>query len=110
MKKTVCWIVAAAALMLGAPWLAVKFAGMNAMAICFLLFYVANPLFFIACGLYAGTDVRRLWALPLLAAALFLAGAWSFFEAGEPAFWLYAGCYLPLGLVPMAVRALLRRR
>ena len=38
---------------------------------------------------------QKLWFLPPVNALLFLLGTWTFFEFAEPAFWLYAGVYLP---------------
>lgn len=110
MKKLIVWTILAIALMIGCPYLAVTFAGSNGMAICFLLFFAVNPLFCILCGSFAGADVKRLWALPIFAAALFLAGVWLFFEMGEPAFSLYGGCYLVLGIAAMLIRAFIKRK
>ena len=39
MKGFLIWTGAAAALMLGCPWLAVEFAGSAGMAVCLLLFF-----------------------------------------------------------------------
>ena len=38
------------------------------------------------CGVFAGKNIQQLWALPIIAAGLFLAGAWLFFEMGEMTF------------------------
>ena len=108
MKRFVLWTVLAAALMNGCPWLAVSFAGSAGMAICFLLFFAANPLFCILCGSFAGADIKRLWPLPIIAAALFLVGVWIFFEINEPAFLLYSGIYLAIGGIAMLISALLK--
>lgn len=104
MKKSTIWIAAAVLLMIGCPWLAVTFAGEAGMAICFILFYAVNPLFSIFCGVFAGSHWKRRWYLPLVSAGTFLLGTWLFFEMGEPAFLLYAGCYLALGMISMLIR------
>ena len=109
MKKLLIWTGAAAVLMLICPWLTVTFAGISGMAICFLLFYGVNPLFCAVCGVVAGQNIRRLWPLPILSPALFLAGVWLFFEMGEPDFLLYAACYLGLGTVCMLASAVVAR-
>lgn len=109
MKKLLCWMFASMVLMLGCPWLAVTFAGTAGMAVCLVLFFGANPVFSLLCGAAAGKDVRRLWPVPILNAASFLTGAWIFFEMGEPAFLLYGGIYLIIGLAAMLVRALLNK-
>ncbi len=106
MKKLMIWILCAVVLMIGFPWLAVSFAGSAGMAVCFILFFAINPLFAIACGVFAGSNIKKLWALPILVAGLFLLGVWLFFEMGEMAFLWYAGCYLVIGMIAMVLRAL----
>jgi hypothetical protein len=101
------WILPAVLLMIGCPWLAAEFAGSAGMAVCLLLFFAVNPLFSAVCGVFAGKNIKRLWFLPVLTAGLFLAGAWIFFDMGEPAFLLYCGCYLLIGIIAMLIRAFL---
>ena len=108
MRKFVFWTVLAAILMIGCPYLAVTFAGSSGMAICFLLFFAANPLFCALCGAYAGRNIQRLWSLPIIAASLFLTGVWIFFEINEPAFLLYSFIYLVIGGIAMLISALLK--
>lgn len=110
MKKLIAWTISALILMIGFPWLAVTFAGSAGMAICFLLFYAINPLFSVVCGLFAGKNIRQLWALPIITAGLFLIGTWLFFELGEPAFLLYSGCYLIIGMIAMLISSLMNKR
>lgn len=110
MKKYILWTVLAALVMVGCPWLLVKFAGSSGMISVFILFFAVNPLFSLFCGVFAGQDIRRLWALPLLPAVFFLIGTQLLFEPDEPAFLLYAAIYLALAAVAMAVRALLSKR
>ena len=110
MKKLFFWTAAALLLMLGGPWAAVTFAGDAGMAVCFLLFFAADPLFCAVAGCFAGQDPRRLWAVTLIGPAAFLAGTWLFFEMGEPAFALYAGCYLLIGTAAMGIGALIKMR
>ena len=110
MKKLFLWSAAALVLMVGGPWAAVTFAGRAGMAVCFLLFFAADPLFCAVAGAFAGQDIRRLWAVPLVGPAAFLAGTWIFFEPGEPAFLVYGGCYLLIGSVAMGISALIKAR
>lgn len=99
---------AGAAVMLLLPWMAVHFVrGDGGMAACFLLFFGVNPLFSIAMGAYAGRGKQKLWSLPLVTAALFVAGTWILFSPCEPAFLLYAAGYLILGLIAMGVTCLI---
>ena len=105
MKKRMGWTTAAMILMIGFPWLAVTFAGDSGMAVCFVLFFVVNPLFSAVCGFAGGGDIRRLWLLPFVTAGFFLAGTWIFFDMGEPAFLVYGGVYLLIGAAAMLLRA-----
>jgi len=108
-KRFLCWLAASAAIMLMLPYLAVTFVpGDGGMAVCFLLFYVINPVFSLAVGFSAGRSWKQLWILPVLSPLFFLAGTWVFFGMGEPAFLLYAGIYLALGFAAAAVSGLLR--
>lgn len=106
MKKIILWCAAAVVLMVGGPWLTVAFAGTNGMAVCFLLFFAANPLFSVFCGIAAGNNIRRRWLLPIFTAVAFLVGVWLFFDMSETAFLLYSGIYLLLGGATMLIRAL----
>ena len=110
MKKWIVWIIATMILMLGFPWFAVTFTGDSGMGICFLLFYVVNPLYAAVCGAFAGRSVKELWSLPIVTAILFLTGTWIFFEMGEPAFLLYGGCYFVIGIVTMLISTFVNKR
>lgn len=109
MKKWLVWSAAALVLMVGGPFLAVTLAGWDAMGVCFILFFAANPLFCAVCGAFAGRDMKKLWSLPVVAAALFLAGVWLCFEMGELDFLWYSGIYLAIGLIFMLISALIKR-
>ena len=110
MKKITAWSVSAALLMIGGPWIALKFAGWNAMGVCFILFFAINPVFSAVCGIFAGQSIRRLWVLPVITAVLFLAGVWLFFDWGEPAFLIYAGGYLAIGTAAMLISSFVKSK
>ena len=110
MKKLVNWTILAIILMIGCPWFAVTFAGRAGMAVCFILFFAVNPLFSAVCGVFAGKNINQLWSLPIIAAGLFLAGVWLFFEMGELLFLLYCGCYLTIGIVAMLISSFVNKR
>ena len=98
-------------LMLVLPWLAVTFVQSDAgMAVVLVLFLAINPGHSMASGYYAGKQIRRLWWVPAVSSALFLAGAWPFFEMGELAFLTYAGIYFALGMEAMLVSRLITVR
>lgn len=111
MKQFFSWLAASAAVMFALPWLAVAFVkGTSGMAVCFLLLFALDPLYAILAGVCAGRDPKRLWAVPLLTAAFFLAGAWLFFDMGEMAFVLYAAVYLVLGAAAMLISMFIRAK
>ncbi len=110
MKKLIFWMLSTLFLMIGCPWLAVEFAGSAGMAVCFILFFAINPVFSAVCGIFAGKNIKQLWALPIITAGLFLVGTWLFFDMGETAFLLYAGCYLIIGIIAMLISAYLSKR
>lgn len=100
-----------ALILLALPWLASAFVkGDGAMAVCLLLFFAVNPLYFVILGASAGKNIPQLWSLPLLSAILFLMGTWIFFDMGEAAFLMYAGVYLVLGVCAMVLSAFIRKR
>ena len=110
-KKPMFWLLLSAAVMLLLPWLAVAFvqsdAGMTAVLV---LFFAINPGHSMAAGYYAGKQISRLWWIPAVNAAFFLAGAWQFFEPGETAFLTYAGIYFAVGMEAMLVSRLITVR
>ena len=110
-KNIILWIAVSAVVMLVFPWLAVTFLkGDAGMAVCFLLFFAVNPLYFMIIGAFAGKDVWHLWSFPVISAVLFFIGTWIFFDMGETAFILYAAVYLVIGIVTMMISMLIRKR
>jgi len=110
-RKKLFWLLLSAAVMLLFPWLAVTFVrGDTGMAGILLLFFAIDPGFCITAGYYAGKRISSLWWVPAVSAGLFLAGTWSFFEPGEPAFLTYAGIYFALGMEAMLVSRLITVR
>lgn len=93
------------------PFLAAIFVkGDCGMAICFLLFLGVNPLYFVLTGAYSGTNLKRLWYLPLIAACLFLARTWIFFDMGETSFLIYAAAYLLIAVFAMLLSIFVCRK
>ena len=83
-KNIIFWLAVSALIMLVLPWLAVTFIKSDAgMAVCFLLFFVINPIYSLIVGAFAGRDIKHRWGLPVVPTALFLVGTWIFFDAGE---------------------------
>ena len=110
-KNFILWLTASAVVILALPWLAVTLVkGDAGMAVCFLLFFALNPLYSVIFGVFAGKDMKHLWSLPIVSAALFLIGTWIFFDMGEMAFILYAVVYLVLGIVAMLISMIIRKK
>ena len=110
-QNIIFWSVSSVAVMLALPWLAVTFVkGDAGMAACFLLFFAVNPVYSVIIGAYAGKDIRHLWSLPVISAALFLTGTWIFFDMGETAFILYTAVYLALGIAAMLISMFIRKK
>ncbi len=108
-KDLILWSLVSMVIMLLLPWLAVTFIkGDAAMAVCFLLFFVVDPIYSIFIGVLGGKNVRYLWGLPIISTILFLLGTWLFFDMGESAFILYAGIYLILGICAMLISMLIQ--
>lgn len=108
MNKITPWLISSAVIMLAFPWFAVTFIrGDSGMMTCFFLFYALNPVYAIIVGAYAGKDIKRLWALPVITTVFFLIGAQY---GGRYAFILYALIYLLLGLTTMLISALVKKR
>ena len=110
-QNIILWLAASAVVMLVFPWLTANFVNGDAgMAVCSLLFFAVDPLYFVITGAFAGKDIRHLWSLPVISAALFLIGTWIFFDMGETAFILYAAVYLALGIATMLISMLIRKK
>ena len=103
------WSVITCVLMIGMPWCAVSFAGDMGMGICFILFFALNPLFSVISGIFAGMRFKKMWPMPIVVSGLFILGTWMFFELGEPAFIMYAGVYLLLGIIAMLLTFFIKR-
>lgn len=111
MKKFLPWILASGGIMLGLPCLAVTFLEDDSgMATCLILLFALNPIYAICAGVYAGKDIKKLWASPILTALFFLAGTWLFLDIGEKAFLLYALVYLFLGILAMLISMFLKKK
>ena len=111
MKKIVYCLTASVFLLFILPWLAVTFAANDAgMILSVLLLFAVNPMYSIFVGIAAGKHVKTLWWLPLITTLIFLAGAWTVWDMGEPAFLLYGGCYLLISSAAMLLRAFANKK
>ncbi len=110
MKKVLALSCASLLLFFGGLWLSVLLPGIYGMTVCLLLFFVVNPLFFIAEGILVGVSRKLHWWLPLMSACLYLLACWIILEPGESAFLLYTVFYLIIAWISMAVAFLVRKK
>jgi hypothetical protein len=79
------------------------------MAICFLLFFVINPLYALFVGAFAGNHIKVLWSQPILSSLLFFLGVRLALEMDIGTCTLFASVYLALGLLAMGLSWLIRK-
>jgi len=103
-KKTVIAVSAMLLTMLVIPLLMVRFAPADAgMALCFILFFAVIPVEDLLLGIMAGSDMRRLWWIPVAAALGFPA---LFSIAVQNWVWelfIYSAVYLGIGAGAMLI-------
>ena len=81
MKKIAGSIVIILAVLFLLPLMVAKLAPANAgMALCFILFFVVNPIFSAVAGIYSGLNMKRMWYIPLVIAVVFLLSTWVVFD------------------------------
>ena len=106
MKKTITKIIITGAslvlFMMALPWLAIKFAdGWAVTGLWMFAFFIVNPALVIGLSIMAGTELRKLWWIPLAISALFplLFGV----AIGEFVWdlYVYSAIYLPIGSLAM---------
>ncbi len=106
-NNSLTWLILTAIVMLVFPWLTYTFIkGMTGMFVCFVLFFVIDPLFSIICGVFASRNPKKLWACPLITGILFILGCWLVFEMGEGAFVVYGIGYCAIGAATMGISVL----
>ena len=106
MKKTITKIIITVAslvlFMMALPWLAIKFAdGWAVTGLWMFAFFTVNPALVIGLSIMAGTELRKLWWIPVAISALFplLFGV----AIGEFVWdlYVYSAIYLPIGSLAM---------
>ena len=107
MRKSLILLLTSILILFGLPLLTVKFAGMNGMAFCFIMFFAINPIYFIFIGIISGRKVKNHWYLPIISSLIYLFSMWILFEMAETAFVLYASVYLLIGIVSMIITSLI---
>lgn len=108
-KKFIGWLAGSVTVMFLLPWAAITFIPDDAgMAVILLLFFAIYPVYAITLGFFAGKNIKEMWSLPFITAALFLLGSWSFFDPGEGAFVIYTGVYWVMSMIAMFLSSLPR--
>ena len=106
MKKTITKVVVTAVslilFMMVLPWLAIEFGdGWAVTGLWMFAFFIVNPALVICLSIMAGTELRKLWWIPVAISALFplLFGI----AIGEIVWdlYVYSAIYLPIGLLAM---------
>ena len=106
MKKTIMKIIITVAslilFMMILPWLAIVFGdGWAVTGLWMFAFFTVNPALVIGLSIMAGTELRKLWWIPVAISALFplLFGV----AIGEFVWdlYIYSAIYLPIGLLAM---------
>ena len=101
-KKSCIAIVTMLIVMFILPLIAVRIVSSDAgMALCFILFFAVNPLMVIALSVMAGTELRKLWWIPLLAAVLFPVFFGIVVKELLIDLFIYSALYLAVGLLAM---------
>ena len=101
-KKSCIAIVTMLIVMFILPLIAVRIVSSDAgMALCFILFFAVNPLMVIALSVMAGTDIRKLWWMPFLAAVVFPVFFGIVVMELVMDLFVYSALYLAVGLLAM---------
>lgn len=101
-KKSCIVIVTMLIVMFILPLIAVRIVSSDVgMALCFILFFAVNPLMVIALSVMAGTELRKLWWIPLLAAVLFPVFFSIIVMELVKDLFIYSAVYLAVGLLTM---------
>jgi len=101
-KKSCIAIVTMLIVMFILPLIAVRIVSSDAgMTLCFILFFAVNPLMVIVLSVMAGTELKKLWWIPLLAAVLFPVFFGIVVRELVKGLFIYSALYLAVGLLAM---------
>lgn len=103
-KVIITWLAVSIAVMFALPFAVARLASeCSGMALCMILFFIVNPIYSAILGFHCGSDIHRMWDLPLVSSIAFLAGTWLFFDIKEMWFIIYALVYLIIGWSAMGI-------
>ena len=109
MKKVLYAVLLSLFVLFFPALLAVLFAGTNGMAICFILFFAVNPVYFAALGYFCSLSFKTRWYLPILSAVVYVLSMIVLFDPTETAWYIYAGLYLFISLAVGVTAALVKK-
>lgn len=75
----------------------------NAIGWLFILNFALYPITFIALGIISGTEIKKLWYVPVGAAVLYLPALWLTLQSIMIEFAVYAAIYFAIGVVAMLI-------
>lgn len=100
--KIIVAVVTIVLFMFALPWAAIELVeGLATTGLWFFAFFTVNPLLVICLSIMAGTEIRKLWWIPLAISALF---PLLFSAAIGELVWdlyVYSVIYLPIGVLAM---------
>lgn len=96
--------------MLVFPLLVINFAeARDALGWVIILFLGVNPITSIILGILAGTDIRKLWWIPLVVAIAFPLLYWLVLKTVILELFVYSGMYLVVGIIVMFITKLIKK-
>lgn len=110
MRKIIYTVIFMFAILFLLPLIIVSVSSVDAgLALCLSLFFIVNPLTAVACGIYSGLDIKKMWFVPIIFALVFLLSTSIIFAMGEFVFVVYSGAYLLIGFIAMLATYLIKR-
>lgn len=119
MSRKTKWIIVLAIAIFGfigipSIWILLSTEPVAPMGIIFLSIFGFNPIFSIAIGAIAGSDIKRLWYAPFITAILFIPYSYWLLRSFVPEMLIYGGIYLIAAFAAMGfshtVSKLIRKR
>lgn len=112
MKKVLTIIIVTFAVTL-LPWLVMmKLSSSPGIGLLWglLMFYIVDPAYSAAMGIYAGEEIRDRWYIPLLTSALIMTGFFIIFDREQGDFIIFALAYLAIGVIFMLASVLINKK
>ena len=101
-NKIIISVLSLIIVMLIIPVGVVNFAPEDAgMALCFILFFIINPIFITVLSVISAFDVRNLWWIPILSAIVFPFFFWIAVKEVVKELFFYSIVYLLIGVLAM---------